>query len=84
MSAATRERIVENLGSGAVGNLPPEAAEAARDAFIHALSNGMWLAAGVAAAGTLIALVTIAPKSAAAAGTPRRAEAPPAEAPVAG
>ncbi len=84
VSAATRERIVENLGSGAVGNLPPEAAEAARDAFIHALSNGMWLAAGVAAAGTLIALVTIAPKSAAAAGTTRRAEAPPAEAPVAG
>ncbi|MET0836303.1 MAG: MFS transporter, partial [Thermoleophilaceae bacterium] len=36
VSAATRERIVENLGSGAEGGLGPQATEAAHSAFIHA------------------------------------------------
>ena len=62
VSAATRERIVENLGSGAEGGLGPQATEAAHSAFIHALSTGMWLAAGVAALGVVIAFLTIAPK----------------------
>ena len=35
------------------------AAEAAHDAFIHALSSGMWLSASVAAAGVVIALTLI-------------------------
>ena len=75
VSAAVRERIVDNLGSGAAEKLPPQAAEAAQNAFVHALSNGMWLSASVAAAGVLIALFTIAPKRAAAPEPARRPEA---------
>jgi EmrB/QacA subfamily drug resistance transporter len=75
VSAAVRERIVENLGSGAAGKLPPQAAEAAQNAFVHALSNGMWLSASVAATGVLIALFTIAPKAAPAPDPARRPEA---------
>ena len=67
VTAAAREHIVENLGSGSIGGLTPQAAEAAHNAFIHALSTGMWLAAGVAAVGVLVALFTIEPKPAAAA-----------------
>jgi EmrB/QacA subfamily drug resistance transporter len=63
VSAAARERIVENLGSGATGTLGPQAADAANHAFIHALSTGMWLAAGITALGVAIAFLTIAPKS---------------------
>ena len=64
VSAATRERIVENLGSGSDGGLSPQAAEAAHHAFIHALSTGMWLAAGVSLVGVLVALLTIEPRTA--------------------
>ncbi len=72
ISAAQRERIVENLGAGNDGGSltglssqqAAQAADAARDAFIHALSNGMWLSAGVSALGVLIALTLIAPKRA--------------------
>jgi hypothetical protein len=65
ITAAQRERIVDNLGSAneATG-LPPQAADAAQHAFIHALSNGMWLSAGVAALGALLSLWLIAPKRA--------------------
>jgi EmrB/QacA subfamily drug resistance transporter len=63
LGAAARERIVENLGSGAQAGLPPQAADAAHHAFIHALSSGMWLAAGIAALGALIAFATIGPKA---------------------
>jgi EmrB/QacA subfamily drug resistance transporter len=59
VSAATRERIVENLGSGNEGGLTPQATEAAHHAFIHALSTGMWLAAGVSLLGVFVALFTI-------------------------
>ena len=44
---------------GSIGGLTPQTAEAAHNAFIHALSTGMWLAAGVAAVGVLVALFTI-------------------------
>jgi EmrB/QacA subfamily drug resistance transporter len=64
VTAAAREHIVENLGSGSIGGLTPQAAEAAHNAFIHALSTGMWLAAGVAAVGVLVALFTIDAKPA--------------------
>jgi len=65
IGAAARERLVDNLGAASDGSgLPPQAVEAARDAFIHALSNGMWLSAGVAAFGAILALVLIAPKPA--------------------
>jgi MFS family permease len=63
IGAAQQERLVEGLGTASDGaNLPPVAAEAARDAFIHALSNGMWLSAAVAATGVLLALWLIGAK----------------------
>jgi EmrB/QacA subfamily drug resistance transporter len=66
VSAAQRDRIVDNLGSaGDAAGLPPQAVEAAHHAFIHALSSGMWLSAGVAALGALLSLWLIAPKRAA-------------------
>ena len=69
VSAAQREALVDNLGSssaaGVLRSLDPAVAQqvqqAADDAFIHALSSGMWLSAGVAAVGAVIALVCIAP-----------------------
>jgi EmrB/QacA subfamily drug resistance transporter len=65
ISAAQRDKIVENLGSAhQASGMPPEVAHAARDAFIHALSSGMWLSAGVALLGAGLALALIAPKAA--------------------
>jgi MFS family permease len=65
VSSAQQEQIVQNLGAGSQnGSLPPEALNAAHDAFIHALSNGMWLSAGVAALGAVLALLLIQPKAA--------------------
>jgi EmrB/QacA subfamily drug resistance transporter len=53
---AQQERLVASLGAASDGaNLPPVAAEAAHNAFIHALANGMWLSAGVAATGAVLA-----------------------------
>jgi EmrB/QacA subfamily drug resistance transporter len=75
VSAATRDRIVENLGSGSDGGLGPQAAEAAHHAFIHALSTGMWLAAGVSLVGVLVALFTIEPRTADRPGAAAAAEA---------
>jgi MFS family permease len=63
ITTAQRERIVDNLGSaGDATGLPPQAADAAQHAFIHALSSGMWLSAGVAALGAVLSLWLIAPK----------------------
>jgi hypothetical protein len=60
VSAAQQERLVEGLGTASDGaGLPPVATEAANNAFIHALANGMWLSAGVAAFGVVIALTLI-------------------------
>jgi len=68
LTAAQRDQLVENLGSGS-GRLPgldPALAEqvsrAADGAFVHALSSGMWLSAAVSAAGAVLALVLIAPR----------------------
>jgi EmrB/QacA subfamily drug resistance transporter len=74
VTAAQRERIVDNLGSAnEAAGLPPQAVDAAQHAFIHALSNGMWLSAGVAALGALLSLWLIAPKRAAVAAGPEGA-----------
>jgi EmrB/QacA subfamily drug resistance transporter len=63
VSEAQREQIVHNLGAGGGDvSLPPQVVSAAHDAFIHALSNGMWLSTGVAALGAVLAFVLIAPK----------------------
>jgi EmrB/QacA subfamily drug resistance transporter len=62
---AQREQIVHNLGAGSDAvSMPPQVAAAAHDAFIHAFSNGMWLSAGVAAVGVVVALWLISPKEA--------------------
>jgi EmrB/QacA subfamily drug resistance transporter len=74
VTAAQRERIVDNLGSAnEAAGLPPQAVDAAQHAFIHALSNGMWLSAGVAALGAVLSLWLIAPKRADAAARPEGA-----------
>jgi EmrB/QacA subfamily drug resistance transporter len=66
VTAAQRERIVENLGSANdAAGMPANVVDAAQHAFIHALSNGMWLSAGVAAAGAALSLWLIGPKAAA-------------------
>jgi MFS family permease len=63
IGAAQQERLVASLGTASDGaNLPPVAAEAAHNAFIHALASGMWLSAGVAALGAVLAFWTIGGK----------------------
>ncbi len=63
ISAAQQDRLVAGLGTASdAAHLPPTVAQAAHDAFIHALASGMWLSAGVAAVGVLISLVTISGK----------------------
>ena len=64
VTAAQRERIVENLGAGSNAAGLPQTVDAANHAFIHALSNGMWLSAGVVVAGALLAVWLIEPKAA--------------------
>jgi EmrB/QacA subfamily drug resistance transporter len=64
VTAAQRDQIVHNLGSGgAPAGTDPQVAAAAKEAFIHALSSGMWLSAGVALAGAVIALLFIQRKT---------------------
>jgi EmrB/QacA subfamily drug resistance transporter len=65
IGAAQRDKLVSGLGTASdAAHLPPVAVTAAHDAFIHALSSGMWLSASVAGAGALIALFTIGSKPA--------------------
>ena len=66
VTAAQRDHIVENIGAGggdAARGLDPATAEqvsnAVKDAFIHALSSGMWLATGVALTGALVAWLLV-------------------------
>jgi hypothetical protein len=63
VSHAQQEQIVHGLGAGGGNDLPPRLSQAAHDAFIHAFSSGMWLSAGVAAFGVVIALWLIGPKA---------------------
>jgi len=83
VSKAEQEQIVHGLGAGGGGSLPPEAANAAREAFIHAFSNGMWLSAGVAALGVVLAVWLIAPKTAKSVEPARQAEVAPEAVPTA-
>jgi EmrB/QacA subfamily drug resistance transporter len=62
VSAGQREQLVANLGSGggdSLRGLDPATAEqvsaAVKDAFVHALSSGMWMATGFALFGALVA-----------------------------
>ena len=83
VSKAQQDQIVHSLGVGGGPAMPPEAAHAARDAFIHALSSGMWLSAGVAGLGVLLALWLIAPKQAKQPEAARQAEVAPEAIPTA-
>jgi EmrB/QacA subfamily drug resistance transporter len=81
---AQQEQIVHGLGAGGgASGLPPEAANAARDAFIHAFSSGMWLSAGVAALGVVMAIWLISPKQARQPEPARQAEVAPEAIPTA-
>jgi len=72
VSAGQREQIVDNLGSGKLEDIirtldPAVAAQvgrATREAFIHALSSGLWLSAIVAALGAVAAFTLISNKRA--------------------
>jgi len=67
VTAAQRERLVEELGSGsgeqALQGLDPATSQqvgrAVKDAFVHALSNGMWFATGLTLFGALTAALLI-------------------------
>ena len=77
VSKAQMDEIVHSLGAGGSGSMTPQVQHAAHDAFIHAFSSGMWLSAGVAAFGVLLALWLIAPKTAERPDPVRQAEATP-------
>ena len=81
VSAGEREQLVHSLGAGSQGeSLPPQVVTASHDAFIHAFANGMWLSAGVAALGAVLAFWLIQPKTAERPDPARRPEAAAAEA----
>jgi EmrB/QacA subfamily drug resistance transporter len=77
VSKAQMDEIVHGLGAGGSGSMTPQVQHAAHDAFIHAFSSGMWLSAGVAAFGVLLAFWLIAPKTAERPDPVRQAEATP-------
>src|SRR4051812_7761695 len=76
VSKAQMDEIVHGLGAGGSGSMTPQVQHAAHDAFIHAFSSGMWLSAGVAAFGVLLAFWLIAPKTAERPDPPRPPQAP--------
>jgi hypothetical protein len=77
---AQQEHLVNALGTASDGaNLPPVAAEAAHNAFIHALGSGMWLSAGVAATGVVVAFFLIGGKAVGHPALPEAAGVPAAE-----
>jgi EmrB/QacA subfamily drug resistance transporter len=76
VTAGQREQLVHSLGAGGNGgSLSPQVVNATHDAFIHALSNGMWLSASVAALGAVLAFWLIAPKTVQRPDSARRPEA---------
>jgi EmrB/QacA subfamily drug resistance transporter len=78
LSGAARHQLAENLGSIPPGALPATVANAAREAFVHALQVGLKVGAGVAFVGAIVALTFIQGRQAhAAAREPDAATAPP-------
>jgi hypothetical protein len=66
ISARVRDELVRSLGSphdAARAHLPPDlaarVAKASNEAFVHALSNAMWLSMGMALVGVVVALTLI-------------------------
>jgi hypothetical protein len=58
----TRERLAEGLGSGAgLHDAAPQVVDAARTAFVDALSTGLTISAIAVAAGAVLAWLLIAP-----------------------
>jgi hypothetical protein len=72
--AALRDRLAENLGTVPTQGLPPQVADAARDAFIHALQSGLRVGAAVAFVGAAIAFALITGRPAREAGGEAAAE----------
>jgi hypothetical protein len=60
LSAGTREKLAESLGSSA-GPKTGRIAEASHDAFVTALSGGLKIATAVALAGAVAAWVLVSP-----------------------
>jgi len=65
----TRDKIAESLGAISTDDAPPRVAQAANEAFVYALQNGLRLAAAFAFLGAMVAWALIAKKA------PARAEA---------
>jgi EmrB/QacA subfamily drug resistance transporter len=59
LPAAARDRLAENLGALPPGSVPPRVADAATDAFVHALQVGLKVGAAVAFAGAVVAFALI-------------------------
>jgi len=62
--AGARDTLAQNLGSVPPGKLPPSVADAAVNAFVHALQVGLKVGAGVAFVGAAVAAVFIQGRSA--------------------
>ncbi len=64
VSAGTRARLADTLGSGGAGPTSGEVARAMREAYVYALGNGLRLAAAAALLGAVAAWALIAPRPA--------------------
>jgi EmrB/QacA subfamily drug resistance transporter len=69
LGESARDRLAENLGVTATGDLPAAVAAASREAFVHALQIGLKVGAAVAFAGAAVALLLVA-------GRPQPAQSP--------
>jgi EmrB/QacA subfamily drug resistance transporter len=62
LPAGSRDALADGLGSGAgLGDAPPQVVEAARAAFVDALSTGLTVCAAAVVAGAVLAWLLIAP-----------------------
>jgi EmrB/QacA subfamily drug resistance transporter len=59
LPAAGRARLADSLGAGGALNLPPAVAQAARQAYVYALGDGLRLGAVVAFLGAIVAATMI-------------------------
>ena len=57
--AGARDKLAESLGAAPRSSMPPQVADAARDAFVHALQIGLKVGAAVALTGAIVAATLI-------------------------
>jgi hypothetical protein len=62
MPSSARQHLAEGLGAGAATQAGGTIGDAARDAFLYALNDGLRIGALVALAGAALAWMLIAPK----------------------